>query len=73
MLKVTFTTEFKRGRLRDLVALLSGRNFETRKFEETFCTYHGIFGFDVRYQGDNLNYNNGSLIEADDSGSIWRE
>lgn len=28
MLRVTFTTEFKRGRLDDLVALLSGRNFE---------------------------------------------
>ena len=26
------------------------------------------FSVDVRYQGDNLNYNNGSLIEADDSG-----
>ena len=37
MLRVTFTTEFKRGRLRDLVALLSGRNFETRKFEETIA------------------------------------
>ena len=37
MLKVTFTTEFKRGRLGDLVALLSGRNFETRKFEETIA------------------------------------
>ena len=37
MLRVTFTTEFKRGRLRDLVALLSGRNFETRKFEGTIA------------------------------------
>lgn len=34
MLRVTFTTEFKRGRLGDLVALLSGRNFEMRRFEE---------------------------------------
>ena len=34
MLRVAFTTEFRRGRLDDLVALLSGRNFETREFEE---------------------------------------
>ena len=37
MLRVTFTTEFKRGRLGDLVALLSGRNFETRSFEESIA------------------------------------
>jgi len=30
MLRVAFTSEFGRGRLEDLVALLSGRNFETR-------------------------------------------
>lgn len=35
MLRVAFTTEFKRGKLQDLVALLSGRNFETKQFEET--------------------------------------
>jgi len=34
MLRVSFTSEFKRGRLEDLVALLSGRNFETRTYEE---------------------------------------
>jgi hypothetical protein len=34
MLRVAFTTEFKRGKLQDLVALLSGRNFETKQFEE---------------------------------------
>lgn len=34
MLRVSFTTEFKRGRLQDLVALLSGRNFETRSYEQ---------------------------------------
>lgn len=34
MLRVAFTSGFKRGRLQDLVALLSGRNFETREFEE---------------------------------------
>jgi hypothetical protein len=35
MLRVSFTTEFRRGKLQDLVALLSGRNFETKQFEET--------------------------------------
>lgn len=35
MLRVAFTSEFRRGRLQDLVALLSGRNFETRQYEET--------------------------------------
>jgi hypothetical protein len=34
MLRVAFISEFKRGRLGDLVALLSGRNFETRAYEE---------------------------------------
>ena len=34
MLRVAFTTEFQRGKLQDLVALLSGRNFETKQFEE---------------------------------------
>lgn len=34
MLRVAFTSEFGRGKLQDLVALLSGRNFETRQFEE---------------------------------------
>jgi len=34
MLRVAFTSEFGRGKLQDLVALLSGRNFETKQFEE---------------------------------------
>lgn len=34
MLRVAFTSEFGRGKLQDLVALLSGRNFETRDYEE---------------------------------------
>ena len=34
MLRVSFGTKFKRGKMADLVSLLSGRNFETRKFEE---------------------------------------
>src|SRR6185436_457101 len=37
MLRVAFTSEFRRGKLQDLVALLSGRNFETRQFEETIA------------------------------------
>jgi hypothetical protein len=35
MLRVAFTSEFRRGKLQDLVALLSGRNFETKQYEET--------------------------------------
>ncbi len=35
MLRVAFTSEFGRGRLQDLVALVSGRNFETKQFEES--------------------------------------
>jgi hypothetical protein len=34
VLRVAFTSQFNRGRLSDLVSLLSGRNFETRTFEE---------------------------------------
>lgn len=34
MLRVAFTTEFERGKLSDFVALLSGRNFEARTYEE---------------------------------------
>lgn len=34
LLRVAFTSEFNRGRLSDLVNLLSGRNFETRSYEE---------------------------------------
>jgi hypothetical protein len=34
LLRVAFTSQFNRGRLSDLVSLLSGRNFETRTFEE---------------------------------------
>jgi hypothetical protein len=34
MLRVSFTSEFSRGKMSDLVSLLSGRNFETRDFEE---------------------------------------
>ncbi len=34
VIRVAFTSQFNRGRLSDLVSLLSGRNFETREFEE---------------------------------------
>jgi len=34
VLRVTFGTEFGRGKLSDLVSLLSGRNFETKQYEE---------------------------------------
>ena len=34
LIRVAFTTQFNRGRLSDLVSLLSGRNFETRTYED---------------------------------------
>jgi len=34
MLRVAFTSQFNRGKMSDLVSLLSGRNFETRTYEE---------------------------------------
>ena len=34
VLRVAFTSEFDRGKISDLVSLLSGRNFETREFEQ---------------------------------------
>ncbi len=37
MLRVAFTSEFSRGRLQDLVALLSGRNFETKQYEDVIA------------------------------------
>ncbi len=37
MLRVAFTSEFGRGKLADLVALLSGRNFETKQFEDSIA------------------------------------
>src|SRR5690606_13231082 len=33
LIRVAFTSRFNRGKLSDLVSLLSGRNFETRTFE----------------------------------------
>lgn len=37
LLRVAFTKEFNRGKISDLVSLLSGRNFETRTFEESIA------------------------------------
>ncbi len=37
LIRVAFTTHFNRGRLSDLVSLLSGRNFETRTYEDTIA------------------------------------
>lgn len=37
MLRVAFTSEFGRGKLQDLVALLSGRNFETKQYEDSIA------------------------------------
>ncbi|GMU96943.1 DUF262 domain-containing protein [Ignavibacterium album] len=34
LLRVSFTSEFNRGKLADLVSLLSGRNFEKKTFED---------------------------------------
>lgn len=51
MLRVAFTSQFGRGRLQDLVALLSGRNFETKQYEEGIAEEsfgklsHGIHQF----------------------------
>ncbi len=51
MLRVAFTSEFGRGKLQDLVALLSGRNFETKQYEEAIAEESfsklksGIFAF----------------------------
>ncbi|MGH9931673.1 MAG: GmrSD restriction endonuclease domain-containing protein [Pyrinomonadaceae bacterium] len=37
ILRVAFTSEFNRGKLADLVSLLSGRNFETKVYEESIA------------------------------------
>jgi hypothetical protein len=37
MLRVAFTSEFGRGKLQDLVALLSGRDFATKQYEESIA------------------------------------
>ncbi|MBM4048670.1 MAG: DUF262 domain-containing protein [Planctomycetes bacterium] len=51
MLRVAFTSEFGRGKLQDLVALISGRNFETKQYEEAIAEESftrlkkGVFAF----------------------------
>lgn len=51
LIRVAFTSQFNRGRLSDLVSLLSGRNFETRTFEQeieesSFATLtNGVYNF----------------------------
>jgi hypothetical protein len=37
MLRVAFVSRFSRGKLGDLIALLSGRNFDTKTFEESIA------------------------------------
>lgn len=37
LLRVAFTSEFGRGKLANLVSLLSGRNFETKNYEEAIA------------------------------------
>jgi len=38
VLRVAFTYKFSRGKISDLVSLLSGRNFETREYEEEIAS-----------------------------------
>lgn len=51
LLRVAFTSQFNRGRLSDLVSLLSGRNFEARTYEmeiaeKSFATLtNGVMAF----------------------------
>ena len=51
MLRVAFISRFSRGKLADLVALLSGRDFETRTYEESIAEASfenlkaGVFSF----------------------------
>jgi hypothetical protein len=51
ILRVAFTTEFNRGRLSDLVSLLSGRNFETKIYEEVIAedTFRRLRGSVLEY------------------------
>jgi hypothetical protein len=60
MLRVAFTSEFRRGKLQDLVALLSGRNFETKQYEESVAEESfarlktGVFNFMSKTHFDRL-------------------
>jgi len=56
LLRVAFTSEFNRGKLADLVSLLSGKNFETRTFEASIAEESfqrlssGVINFMNEYQ-----------------------
>ncbi len=54
MLRVAFTLQFRRGHLDDLVALLSGRSFETRASEEAIAekSFHLIGDGILRYMNE---------------------
>ncbi|MBY0346363.1 MAG: DUF262 domain-containing protein [Neisseriaceae bacterium] len=51
LMRVAFTSQFNRGKLSDLVSLLSGRHFETRSYEaeiivQSFSTFKkGVYNF----------------------------
>ena len=55
MLRVSFMHQFRRGKLADLVSLLSGRDFETKEFHEDIVSDsyqklgHGILNFINEY------------------------
>ena len=55
VLRVAFTYKFKRGKLQDLVSLLSGRDFETREYKEEIIAesysklYAGVRDFINQY------------------------
>lgn len=58
MLRVSFMHQFRRGKLADLVSLLSGRDFETKEFREDIVSDsyqrldHGILNFINSYHFD---------------------
>ena len=58
MLRVSFMHQFHRGKLADLVSLLSGRDFKTKEFREDIVTEsyqkldHGILNFMNQYNFD---------------------
>ena len=51
VLRVAFTYKFSRGKMSDLVSLLSGRNFETRNYEEGIkaSTYRNLTDGVIQY------------------------
>ena len=55
MLRVSFTYEFKRGKLADLVSLLSGRNFLTKDYEQAIAadTYERLRNSVINFMNEN--------------------